>query len=206
MRAAQRLTVLWVALGTIELVIHDVGNERRFVFFIPALIAIAATTLAGRREGAPAELAAVPRARALLAAPVILFAMYVMAGGIARVFFLYEIRPAVRIAAACAVAATIALYLTWPWVPRWLARQRWSLRAAYAAVLLVCAGDLAQFAQWAGGPDLQELRSLAGNRPGAAAGHAGARQARKRAVAREPHPSRVRGPWVRQLRRPEAAG
>lgn len=151
MRAPERLAVLWVALGTIELVLHDVGNERRFVFFIPALIAIAASTLAGRREGAPAELAAVPRARALLAAPVILFAMYVMAGGIARVFFLYEIRPAVRIAAACAVVATAALYLTWPWLPRWLARQRWSLRAAYVAVLLVCAGDLVQFAQWAAG-------------------------------------------------------
>jgi 4-amino-4-deoxy-L-arabinose transferase-like glycosyltransferase len=151
MRSPERLAVLWVALGTIELVIHDVGNERRFVFFIPALIAIAADALAGRREGAPAALAAVPRNRALLAAPIVLFAMYVMAGGLARMFFLYEIRPAVRLAAGSAVVATAALYFTWPWVPRWLARQRWSLRAASVAVVLVCAGDLAQFAQWAAG-------------------------------------------------------
>ena len=151
MRAPERLVIVWLALGTIELVIHDVGNERRFVFFIPALIALAATVLAGRREGAPAELAAVTRGRALVAAPVILFAMYVLAAGIARVFFLYEIRPVVRLSAAVAVVATAAIYWSWPWVPRWLARQRWGMRAAYVAVVLVCAGDLAQFVQWAAG-------------------------------------------------------
>ena len=78
----------------------------------------------------------------------VLFALYVAAGGIARVFFLYEIRPAVRIAAACAVAAAVVLYGTWPLIPKWMARQRWSTRAAVAVTLLVCAGDLIQYGQW----------------------------------------------------------
>jgi 4-amino-4-deoxy-L-arabinose transferase-like glycosyltransferase len=147
-RAPERLLVLWIALGAIELMVHDVGNERRFIFFIPAVIAIAAIVLADRREGAPAEIASVPRTRALLALPVVLFALYVAAGGIARVFFLYEIRPAVRIAAACAVAAAIVLYGTWPRIPKWMARQRWSTRAAFAVTLLVCAGDVIQYGQW----------------------------------------------------------
>jgi 4-amino-4-deoxy-L-arabinose transferase-like glycosyltransferase len=151
MAAPERLLTLWVALGTIELVLHDVGNERRFVIFIPALIAIAAIVLAGRREGAPLELAAVSRRRALLAAPIVLFAFYATAGGIVRVFFLYQISPGVRLAAACAVAGAIVLYATWPRVPAWLARQRWSTRAAVAAALLVAAGDLVQYAQWAAG-------------------------------------------------------
>lgn len=151
MRAPERLLTWWIAFGALELVIHDVGNERRFIFFIPALVALAAIVLAGRREGAPPELTTITRTRALVAAPIVLFAFYVMAGGIARVFFLYEIRPGVRIAAACAVAGTILLYATWPWVPAWLARQRWSTRAAVAAALLVCAGDLVQYVQWAAG-------------------------------------------------------
>ena len=150
-RAPERLLVWWIGLGALELVLHDVGNERRFVFFIPALVALASIVLAGRREGAPAELASVPRTYALAAAPVVLFAMYVAAAGIVRVFFLYEIRPVVRTAAACAIAGAAALYATWPRVPRWMAAQRWSVRAAAGIVVLVCLGDIVQYAQWAAG-------------------------------------------------------
>ena len=37
----ERLLLLWIAVGALELLIHDVGNERRFVFLIPALVALA---------------------------------------------------------------------------------------------------------------------------------------------------------------------
>ena len=151
LRAPERLLLLWIGFGALELVIHDVGNERRFIFFIPALIGLAAMTLAARREGAPAPLAAIPRRRALAVAPLVLFALYVAAGAIARVLFLYEVRPGVRTAAALALVGTVALYATWPRVPRWLARQRWDTRAALAVTALVCAGDLLQYAQWAAG-------------------------------------------------------
>ncbi len=150
-RAPERLLIWWIVLGAIELVVHDVGNERRFVFFIPAVIAVVAIALAGRREGAPAPLAEMPRSRAVAAAPLVLFATYVAAAGIARVFFLYEVSPVVRVAAACAVVSTIVLYATWPRLPRWMARQRWSTRAAIMVTALVCAGDLVQYAQWAAG-------------------------------------------------------
>ncbi len=33
---AERLLVLWLVIGSLELVLHDVGNERRLVFLIPA--------------------------------------------------------------------------------------------------------------------------------------------------------------------------
>src|SRR5262249_19239616 len=32
----ERLLVLWVGVGIAEMILHDVGNERRFVFLIPA--------------------------------------------------------------------------------------------------------------------------------------------------------------------------
>ena len=56
---AERLLFLWVAVGTLELLVHDVGNERRFVFLIPALVALASLVLARgsllpRRSGARA--------------------------------------------------------------------------------------------------------------------------------------------------------
>ena len=151
LRAPERLLLLWIALGALELVVHDVGNERRFIFFIPALVALAAMTLAGRSEAAPARLAAIPRSHALAAAPLVLFALYVVAGAIIRVLFLYEVRPGVRSAAGLAAAGTVLLYATWPRVPRWLARQRWRTEAAIALTALVCAGDLVQYAQWAAG-------------------------------------------------------
>lgn len=151
LRAPERLLIWWIGLGTLELVVHDVGNERRFVFFIPALIGIAAMVLAWRKEGAPMHLASVPRRVALLALPLVLFALYVIGGGIARVFFLYEIRPGVRIAAAFAVIAAAIIYGTWPRLPRWLSGQRWRTSTAVVAVSLVCGGDLVQYAQWATG-------------------------------------------------------
>jgi hypothetical protein len=91
----ERLLLLWVGVGILELLIHDVGNERRFVFLIPALSALTAIVL-GRREGLlPAEATAVSRSRLLLLSPVILYCAYVIVGPIARLPFLYVVRPGV---------------------------------------------------------------------------------------------------------------
>ena len=61
---AEQLLVLWVGVGVLELLLHDVGNERRFVFLIPAFTALAALAIAVRSRhraglaGAAARLAA----------------------------------------------------------------------------------------------------------------------------------------------------
>jgi len=150
-RAGERLLVLWVALGALELLVHDVGNERRFVFFIPALAALAAIALGSGRPILSAAAAAWSRARALLALPLVAYAAYVLGGAIVRVLFLYEVRPNVRLAAALAVAAATALYATWPRVPRWLSRTPVGPAAAALLTALVVLGDLAQYVQWAAG-------------------------------------------------------
>jgi 4-amino-4-deoxy-L-arabinose transferase-like glycosyltransferase len=147
----ERLLLLWIALGTLELLLHDVGNERRFVLFIPALIAIASLVLGRYRTLVPAETAAVPLRRALLAAPVVAYACYVVAGALVRIAFLYDIRPNVRLAAAVAGIATVAIYATWPRVPRLLSRGGWSPSAGLLLTALLCAGDLAQYLQWVAG-------------------------------------------------------
>jgi hypothetical protein len=146
-----RLLLLWIGVGAIELLVHDVGNERRFLFFVPALIALFAIVVGGLRQMPTAGLSGVSRGRALLFVPVVLFALYVVSGAAVRLLFLYEIRPNVRLAAAIAVAAAIVLYAAWPRPARWLSRDRWTARSALVLGGILCAGDLAQFAQWAAG-------------------------------------------------------
>jgi Dolichyl-phosphate-mannose-protein mannosyltransferase len=147
----ERLLVFWVGLGALELVLHDVGNERRFVFFIPALVALAAIVLGRNRTLAPPELGDIPVRRALLALPLVLFGTYVVMGALARLAFIYETRPGVWLGATLSLLSCLILYATWPRIPRWLARNPWSSRAAFALAILVSAGDVAQFLQWASG-------------------------------------------------------
>src|SRR5262245_13270508 len=80
----ERLLLLWLAVGILELLIHDVSNERRFVFLIPALVALASLVLArGTLLGQEAR--SVSRAGVVLAAPALLYCGYVILGAIVRV-------------------------------------------------------------------------------------------------------------------------
>ncbi len=156
---AERLLLLWLGLGAAELIAHDVGNERRFIFFIPALVALGAIALGRDRVVLPHAVAAMPRRHALLAAPIVLFAIYVVAASLVRLAFLYEIKPNVRLAAGIAVACTAAVYATWPRVPRALSQRGWSPAAGVAVAILVAAGQVAQFAQWAAGRSYKNYRA-----------------------------------------------
>jgi 4-amino-4-deoxy-L-arabinose transferase-like glycosyltransferase len=148
--SSERVLLLWLGLGTTELILHDVGNERRFIFFIPALVAI--TSIALGRDGVLLRgVETVTRRRALLAAPVVFYVAYVVTGSLVRLGFLYEVRPNVRLAAALALAFTVLVYATWPRIPRALASRPWSAGAAVGIAALVSIGQMAQFAQWAAG-------------------------------------------------------
>jgi 4-amino-4-deoxy-L-arabinose transferase-like glycosyltransferase len=166
--AGERLLFFWVGLGALELLLHDVGNERRFVFFIPALIALAAIVLGRYGTLVPSELARVPRTRALLALPFVAYGAYVVAGALVRIGYLYDVRPNVRLAAAVAGVLTIALYATWPRVPRLLSRGGWSPAAGLLIAAVLCAGDVVQYGQWAAGrsyKNVEASRALATRLP-----------------------------------------
>ena len=145
----ERLLLLWVGLGSVELILHDVGNERRFVFLIPPLVALAALALGRGSMLVEQDAASATRTRALLVLPLVLFASYVVAGALVRLAFLYEVRPNVRAAASAAVLFTALLYLTWPRLPAVLARGRWSPAAGLAVALLIAAGHTGEYIQWA---------------------------------------------------------
>jgi 4-amino-4-deoxy-L-arabinose transferase-like glycosyltransferase len=148
---AERLLALWIGLGALELLLHDVGNERRFVFFIPVLAGLTAVVLGRERRLIPEELAAIPRRTALVAMPIVFYGLYVVAGALTRLVALYEPKPGVRLGAAVALLGTIVVYTTWPRLPKILAGRQWTPAAALLVTGLVCVGQLAQFVQWAHG-------------------------------------------------------
>lgn len=150
---AERLLLLWVAVGALELLIHDVGNERRFVFLIPALVAMASRVLA-RGSLFPADAARVTRPRVLLLAPAIFYSAYVAVGAITRLPFLaevyaHELSHAVRVAAAGALLLGGVVVAFWPRWGTWAGRPTWTPAAAHTLAGLFLAWNLAQFAEWA---------------------------------------------------------
>ena len=147
----ERLLLLWVAVGSLELLIHDVGNERRFVFLIPALVALASMVLA-RGSLLPPDTAALPRRRLLLFSPLLLYSAYVLLGPLTRVPFLDDVyahvlRWPVRLAAAGAVALTVATIAAWP--IRRFTTAFWKPAVALAVLLVAMAWNAGQFVSWA---------------------------------------------------------
>jgi 4-amino-4-deoxy-L-arabinose transferase-like glycosyltransferase len=147
----ERLLAFWIGLGALELLLHDVGNERRFVFFIPALVALTSIVLGRERRLVPEELAAISRRTALVAIPIVFYGLYVVVGALTRLTALYEPKPGVRLGAAVALLCTVVVYATWPRLLRILGGRQWSPAAALLLAGLVSAGQLAQFVQWAQG-------------------------------------------------------
>ena len=149
----ERLLVLWVAVGSLELLIHDVGNERRFIFLIPALVALASLVIA-RGSLLAGEAAAVGRSRLMLALPVLLYAAYVLLGPLTRLAYLDQVHASVlkmpvRLAAAGAMILTAAIIAAWPRLSHSLAAVRWGARTAAIAAAAAMGWNLYQFAGWA---------------------------------------------------------
>jgi 4-amino-4-deoxy-L-arabinose transferase-like glycosyltransferase len=147
----ERLFAFWILIGVAELFVHDVGNERRLVFLIPPMVGLAAMVLAGQRGLLPERAARVSRGQLLAASPVVLYALYVLAGSWVRLGWLYQVKPGVYAAAAAALLLGAGLLAFWPRVTRAVAGPRWSVGAITALAVIVVAGDVTQFAQWAAG-------------------------------------------------------
>ncbi len=162
--AVERLSVAWILAGCTELIVHDVGNERRFVFLVPPLIALAAVVLGRDRRLLAPETAAIGLRHLAAASPLILYAMYVLAGSLVRVGFERQISPGVRLGAIAAVLMAIALFATWPRPAQVMARGRWPRRASVVLLLIIVAGDAAAFVLWAAGRtsyNYEAMRSVA---------------------------------------------
>ncbi|MEW5984940.1 MAG: glycosyltransferase family 39 protein [Acidobacteriota bacterium] len=144
---AERLLVLWVVLGFAELIVHDSGNQRRYVMFIPALVALSSGVL-GRSGPLWPPMDQSDRWTRRVSLLLGLALAYVVVGGIARLAFLDDVRAGVYLSAGVAAVAWACIVWQWRRLCEWLGRQRIAASGALALVLLVVAGDLAQYAQW----------------------------------------------------------
>lgn len=149
---AARLAVLWLMVGLLELVIHDSGNERRYVMFVPAVIALAALQMRNfGNEGMgrfPNEV--MGRCVALVAVPL----TYLVAGTLLRLVWMDEIRvneytKTVWASAALAIAVGLFCWVYRARVQAWLGR--WALGPVAAAVIVIVTSgtDLALYSRWA---------------------------------------------------------
>jgi 4-amino-4-deoxy-L-arabinose transferase-like glycosyltransferase len=147
--AGERVLVLWFLLGTIELVLHDLGNERRYVFLIPPMVCLSALLLVRDRRLVPEEVGRWSRARAGWALPLLSAGLYVALGSLTRQFLMPDIRMSVRVAALAAVAVAAVVVVGWTRLGPVLARTTWSLRRGVAVLAVMVAVDLGLSAQWA---------------------------------------------------------
>jgi hypothetical protein len=144
----ERLLWLWLVLGVAELILQDTGNERRFVYLIPAMAGTTALVLARDLRLLPPGAGNLPLARLVWAAPAAGYGLYIAWGALARLPYLYQVRPGVRLAAALAVVSLIGLMAGWR---RGLGRfleQPWKPAAALTLGLVVVGADLVQYGQW----------------------------------------------------------
>jgi hypothetical protein len=81
-------------------------------------------------------------------APAIFYCAYVISGPIARLPFLYVVRPSVRLSAALAIVLGTAIIAGWPWIRRFLSTGTWTTTAAVALTIALMSRDLVEFVQW----------------------------------------------------------
>ena len=144
----ERLLALWVIIGFMEVAVYDAGNERRYVMFIPALIALSALLL-GRAGPVLTSAAQAAGHFRFAVIPLLAFLFYLVFGSLVRLAFLNQIGPAVRTSAALAVVATALVVWRWRALATWLSRQQITASVAVAVTVLTVGADLVQYWQWA---------------------------------------------------------
>jgi hypothetical protein len=147
---AARLAVLWLAIGLLELVVHDAGNERRYVMFVPALIALALSS----EVSFPAPSRKTHLRAQLLVAAAIVPLTYLVAGSLLRLVWLDDVLAGefsrtVRVSAAMAGAAGVAAWWFRDRLSDFLAAWRPSAAVLTVAIVLTVGTDLTLFGRWA---------------------------------------------------------
>lgn len=153
---AERLLVLWVALGLAELVVHDAGNARRYVMFLPPLAALAAVALTSDRSVLPPALVTAGRGAQIATVPVLMAITYLVLGSLARAPLAAVVDSGhfsgiVRTSATVAVALTGLILLRWTPVVSWCGRHVVPGVLAAAIAIAAVGWDVTEYSNWAAG-------------------------------------------------------
>ena len=164
-KPAERLLVLWVLVGWLELVVHDSGTERRYVMFVPAVIALASMLLGSTSSILPARASSASWTSRLIGLPIWLALAYVTFGSGVRPFLLGEpgsLHPysiAVQVATALAIICVAGILFWWPAISRSLSNRAIGAKLATAIMLVMLAWNLGQYARWAAHHDEKNYRA-----------------------------------------------
>jgi hypothetical protein len=153
-KPAERLLVLWVFLGLLELTVHDSGDERYYMMLTPALIALAATLAGSGAPWLPARLAFAPIRSRVITLPFVLVVGYLVAGTMVRNAFADDVqagvfKATVRISAGLSAIVAIMLVMWWRRVVTWMADMRISATAAAVLVAATALWNLSLYGRWA---------------------------------------------------------
>ncbi|HXT69772.1 MAG TPA: glycosyltransferase family 39 protein [Vicinamibacterales bacterium] len=166
-KPGERLLVLWVLIGFLELIVHDAGNERRYVMFVPAIVALASGLAGSGMVWLPAYFARPGWQQRALAAPLILLLGLIVVAAALRLVFHEDIAArhyslTIRLSAAIVVGGTAIAMAFWQQSTAWLAARRVPLAVGVTLATILVAWDLGQYARWAqSSSDLNYRASLA---------------------------------------------
>jgi hypothetical protein len=154
----ERLLLLWVVVGALEMLIHDVSNERRFVFLLPAMAAFTALALDPVELTRPA--AGMVR---LVTVPLVFYSWYVVSAPVVRVLFLDEVRAhvlhsTVRLSAAAGLLGGALTLFAFRRVGTISLFER--RRGVVVVVVILLAWDGWQFATWAHGRTYKNYQAM----------------------------------------------
>ncbi len=144
---AERLAVLWLLVGLVELVVHDSGNERRYVMFVPALVALASMAMGSRKTTSEVVFRGA-------VSVVIAGLAYLVVGSGLRLVWLNDVLAgnySLTVWVSAALSVVVAAVVWWHW-KAWagpLATWRLPLAAAVAVVVVTCGTDLTLYGRWA---------------------------------------------------------
>jgi 4-amino-4-deoxy-L-arabinose transferase-like glycosyltransferase len=152
-RPAERLLVLWVLIGLAELVAHDSGNERRYVMFIPPIIALAALLLV-RSSALFAPGRHMTPVMTFTTTALLLPVSYLALGSLLRPFLIDRIEGGdLTLAVRASAAMAVLLTLLFVWQRRRLLHRAAThpipRRIASGLVAMALAWNLVQWADWA---------------------------------------------------------
>jgi hypothetical protein len=156
-RPGERLLVLWMLVGLLELVVHDATNARRYVMFVPALVALASLLIGQGARWFPDRSANASWRSRLVVAPLLLLLLYLVCGAALRPLFesqienetAHSLKAAVRVSTALALMAGVATLIWWRRVVGWLAARRIAPAVAVALASVSVCGNLFMYVRWA---------------------------------------------------------
>jgi len=153
---AERLAVLWLAIGLLELVVHDSGNERRYVMFVPGLIALACLSIKMTSGGFFEDSRVEKASRRLFPVfPVVAGVLaYLVAGSLLRLVWLDDVltgqlSTTVRVSAVIAVLVGAAAWWYRATLVTGLLQKRVPAVAIMAMAFITIATDLSHYGLWA---------------------------------------------------------